>query len=358
MFIESLTLQNFRCFKEGSFTFQGTKTVISGENGRGKSNLLESIYFLAVAKSSRGALERDVLRHGADYFNIRSSVIKKGSLRASIRIYYDPHSGKRIYLDECLLPRLSDLIGTFNAVLFSPEDVDLVLRYPHERRRMLDILASQASISYLSDLQIYQRALAQRNRLLRNGISQAVAEAQLQPWDVQLADAGARIVRYRTEAVEQMGSSARQFHASFSPEGEDLCVRYQSPWAADTVEESQVLILSGLQRQRDRELDLGYTLSGPHKDQLLFEIGGRDVQRHASQGQMKSALLSWKLAEAVFLESVAHEAPVLLLDDIFSELDARRSLRLLSLLSDFGQVILTTSRDPDLPISEYQGISI
>lgn len=358
MFIESLTLQNFRCFREESFAFQGAKTVISGENGRGKSNLLESIYFLAVAKSSRGALERDILRHGADYFNIQSSVIKKGSLRASIRIYYDPHSGKRIYLDECPLPRLSDLLGTFNAVLFSPEDVDLVLRYPHERRRMLDILASQASLSYLSDLQVYQRALAQRNRLLKNGISQAGAEAQLQPWDVQLSGAGARIVRYRIEAVDRMGPSACQFYASFSPDGESLRVRYQSPWAADTAEETQALLLSGLQRQRDRELDLGYTLVGPHKDQLLFEIGGRDVQRHASQGQMKSALLSWKLAEAGFLESVADEVPVLLLDDIFSELDARRSLRLLGLLGDFEQVILTTARDPDLPISEYQRIAI
>lgn len=358
MFIESLTLQNFRCFTAEKFTFQGVKTVISGENGRGKSNLLESIYFFAVAKSSRGVLERDVVRYGADYFDIQSSIIKKESLRASIRVYYDQHSGKRIFLDECPLPRLSDLLGTFNAVLFSPEDVDLVLRYPHERRRMLDILASQASVSYLSDLQTYQRALVQRNRLLKNGISSAGADAQLQPWDVQLAGAGSRIIRYRIEAVERMGSSARQFYASFSPEGEDLDVRYQSPSAGDTVEETQALILSNLLRQRDRERDLGYTLVGPHKDQLLFEIEGRDIQRHASQGQLKSVLLAWKLAEAVFLESVARELPVLLLDDIFSELDAKRSFRLLGLLSSFGQVILTTARDPDLQISEYQRIAI
>lgn len=358
MFIESLTLQNFRCFKAEEFTFQGARTVISGENGRGKSNLLESIYFFAVAKSSRGVLERDVVRYGADYFDIQSSIIKKEKIRASIRIYYDQPSGKRIFVDACPLPRLSDLLGTFNAVLFSPEDVDLVLRYPHERRRMLDILASQASISYLSDLQNYQRALAQRNRLLKNGLSHAGADVQLQPWDAQLAGTGSRIVRYRMEAVERMGSSARQFYASISPNGEDLNVRYQSPSAASTVEETQALILSNLMRQRDRELDLGYTMTGPHKDQLLFEIGGRDVQRHASQGQLKSALLGWKLAEAIFLESVAHEIPVLLLDDIFSELDAKRSFRLLGLLGSFGQVILTTARDPDLPISDYQRIEI
>ena len=358
MFIESLALQNFRCFGSKEVVFQGARTVVSGENGRGKSNLLESIYFFAVAKSSRGSLERDVIRYGADHFNIRSSVLRKGKHKATIRIYYDAQSGKRIFLDDTPLPRLSDLLGTFNAVLFSPEDVDLVLRYPHERRRMLDILASQASISYLSDLQAYQRTLAQRNRLLKNGAAQAGAEAHFQPWDAQLAGAGARIVHFRAEAVEKIGASAGGFYASLAPEGEDLCVRYRSPSRGGTMEETQDRLLSGLQGHRDRERELGYTLTGPHRDQLQFEIGGKDIQRHASKGQMKSALLAWKLAEAVFLESIAREVPVLLLDDIFSELDGGRSRRLLDLLGGFDQVILTTARDPDLPILDYQEIPI
>lgn len=356
MLIESLALENFRCFESEKFHFKGPRTIIRGENGRGKSNILESIYFVAVAKSNRGCHEREIVRHGAGHFAIQSQ-FQKGLLQHIVRITYDQQTGKRIYLDEYLLNRLSDLVGTFNAVLFSPEDVDLVLRYPHERRRMLDILASQSSISYLSDLQTYHRALTQRNRLLKNGLSPKQADSQLQPWDGQVAQSGARIIRYRKEAVQSMGASAAMFYTSISPAEENVQVRYQCHSEGDT-EDIQSFLLTELERQRDRELKLGYTVVGPHKDHLLFEIDGRDIQRHASKGQMKTVLLSWKLAEARYLAAIAREAPVLLLDDIFSELDTPRSIRLLDLLKGFNQIILTTARDPDLPISDYQVIQI
>ena len=356
MFIESLTLQNFRSFKSEKFAFEASRTVINGKNGRGKSNLLESIYFLAIAKSNRGSPEREIIQTGEEHFQIQSSV-RKEARKVDIRIYYDQQSGKRIFLDESPLPRLSELLGTFNAVLFSPEDVDLVLRYPHERRRMLDMLASQASVSYLSDLQTYQRALTQRNRLLKNGLSPAQAGEHLHPWDLQLAEAGARIVRFRQDAVQVIGPSACGYYASVT-HGEELRVRYQSFSPATGVSAIQSFLLEELEKGRDREIRLGYTITGPHKDQLLFEIGGRDIQRHASQGQMKSVLLAWKLAEAAFLESIAREMPVLLLDDIFSELDVSRSLRLLDLLKGFNQIILTTARDPDLPMEDYHRIAI
>jgi DNA replication and repair protein RecF len=357
MFIEALALQNYRNFKEERFRFREAKTVVCGENGHGKSNLLEAIYFFAVAKSGRGSPDRDIVRHGATHFKIQSS-IRKGSSGVSLQVHYDQQSGKRAFVGENPLPRLSDLLGTFNAVLFSPEDVDLVLRSPHERRRMLDILASQASVSYLSDLQNYQRTLAQRNRLLKAGLPSPGAEAQLRPWDLQLAAAGARIIRYRLKTVERIGPSACGYYGSVSPDGERLRVCYQSRLLRDTVEGIQDAFLEDLERQRGRELALRYTAVGPHRDQLIFEIGGEDAQRHASQGQMKSILLSWKLAEAVFLASEAGENPVLLLDDIFSELDSGRSVRLLGLLRQFDQVILTTARDPDLRIEEYERIVV
>ncbi len=357
MFIESLKLQNFRCFCAESFRFCESKTVISGENGCGKSNLLESIFFFASAKSNRGALERDIVRHGTDHFKIHSS-IKKGSHCVNIQILYEQQGGKRAYLNENPLPRLSDLLGTFNAVLFSPEDVDLVLRYPHERRRMLDILASQASNSYLFDLKLYQRNLAQRNSLLRNGLFGDSLGVQLEPWNIQLADVGARIIQYRTEATENVAPIAQNFYSRLTQGGEVLSVRYLSPAGADSVEETQSRLLDALHAQEEREKKLGYTLVGPHKDQLSFEIDGKDVQRHASKGERKSTLLSWKLAEAMFLESVVQGMPVLLLDDIFSELDRRRSECLLDLLGGFGQVILTTARDPDTALSDFEKISI
>lgn len=357
MFIEELSLENYRSFKKGHFSFTSNRTVICGENGKGKSNLLESIYFFAVAKSNRSSPERDVVRNGENYFQIQAG-LTRGSHAFKVRIYYDQQTGKRIFLDGAPLSRLSDLLGTFNAVLFSPEDVDLVLRFPHERRRMLDMLASQASVSYLADLQTYQRALTQRNRILKNGLSSASAEGQLFPWDQQLAEAGARLVRFRREAVRAVGPQAGEFYASFSPHGEDLRVRYESPLGEGEVGLIGTSLLRLLAVARDREMRLGHTTVGPHKDQLLFEIAGRDIQRHASKGQMKCVLLSWKLAEAGFLQGLSKEMPVLLLDDIFSEIDANRSACLLDLLPGFGQVILTTARDPDPRMGDYQRIQV
>ena len=357
MFIESLTLENFRCFDAGRFVFRGPRTVISGENGRGKTNLLESIFFLAAGKSGRGAVEREIVRHGTEHFDIRST-IRRGSGCVLIRITYDRISGKRAYINGCPLPRLSDLLGTFNAILFSPEDVDLVLKYPHERRRMLDILASQASNTHLADLLVYQRILAHRNRLLRNGAFPGGADPQIEAWDEQLASTGARIVQYRMEAVGRISAHAGGFYQSLSGDGEELRVAYASCAAADRIEETKALLLEGLRGVREREQQLGYTLTGPHRDRVLFEIDGRDARQHASQGQRKSALLSWKLAEAVYLRSVVSEMPVLLLDDVFSELDAKRATRLSELLEGFDQVILTTAREPDLPMSGYERICV
>ena len=167
LYVSALKLTNFRNFEQAEFSFDRHKTVICGDNGRGKSNLLEAVYYLAVARSGRGARDRDVLRWGADYFVIEA-VVEREDHPLPIRIVYDPRVGKKkAFLEERPLLRLSGLIGAFNAVLFSPEDVDLVLRDPPQRRRILDILVSQSSAAYLSDLEQYRRVLSQRNSLLK-----------------------------------------------------------------------------------------------------------------------------------------------------------------------------------------------
>ncbi len=353
----ALKLANFRNFERVEFRFEKEKTILSGENGLGKSNLLEATYFLAIGKSGRGARDRDVLRWGAGYFSIEG-IVEEERGTFPIRLGYDPAVGKKAHLRERAVPHLSGLIGAFNAVLFSPEDVDLVLRNRAQRRRILDILVSQSSVSYLSDLERYRRVLSQRNRLLKASGAQLLADpARMSPWNHQLAEVGARIVGGRLDALHEMGPWISRYYSEISAASEALKAEYQSLVDSDRKESAQEVLEAALMERLRDEVEQGFTLSGPHRDNLVFRLGGRTAQRFASMGQLKSVLLAWKLAEARFLESKTGTSPVLLMDDIFSELDRRRACSLMALLSSFGQVLLTTARDSDLDF-EAQGYQI
>ena len=353
MHVSALKLANFRNFEHAEFTFDCGKTAVCGDNARGKSNLLEALYFLAIARSGRGARDRDVLLRGADYFTIDARVEREDRSLA-IRIAHDLRVGKKkAYLDERPLPRLSGLIGALNAVLFSPEDVDLVLRDPPQRRRILDILVSQSNAAYLSDLDHYRRALAHRNRLLKDlGRSLLSRPDQLAPWDSQIAELGARIIRCRLAALGEIQPTLQDYYRHISAGSERLSVEYRSPVSECDSQQAQETLTSILVRRRSEEVALGFTLTGPHRDNLIFHLDGQAAHRFASKGQLKSVLLAWKLAEASFLESRTGLCPVMLMDDIFSELDRKRALSLLELISSFGQVVITSARDPDLAFGD------
>ena len=350
MRVSSLKLNFFRNFEKAAFTFGGEKTVVCGDNARGKSNLLEAIYFLAVAKSGRGTKDRDVLQWGASYFSI-DAVVEREDRPLSIRIAYDPRVGKKVHLDENPLPRLSALIGAFNAVLFSPEDVDLVLRDPQQRRRILDILVSQSNASYLADLELYRRVLSHRNRLLKDRGARLLSDpAQLSPWDAQFAELGGRIIRHRLEALDEIGPMIERYYREIAPTTERLQADYRSQVPPSKRDCGEEILAAALQRRRAEEVALGFTLIGPHRDNLIFLLDGRRAHEFASKGQLKSVLLAWKMGEANYLEARTGQQPVLLMDDIFSELDSKRAFSLLDLATSFGQVVLTSVRDPDLAL--------
>ena len=358
MYVSSLKLTNFRNFEQAEFTFDQEKTAIWADNARGKSNLLEALYFLALAKSGRGARDRDVLRWGADYFVIEAQ-IEREDHPFSIRIVYDPRVGKKqAFLEETSLLRLSDLVGAFNAVLFSPEDVDLVLREPAQRRRILDILVSQSSASYLADLESYQRVLAQRNRLLKDRGSALLSyPEQIEPWNRQLAELGARIVARRLEAIDDIQPLLHDYYQSIAPTPEKLKADYRGPISLKTRDRGQEILFEALCSRLPQEVELRYTLTGPHRDNLVFALDGKAAHQFGSKGQLKTVLLSWKLAEATFLERQTGWRPVLLMDDIFSELDPKRAQAVLEMIPNFGQVVLTSARDPDLDF-EAQGFRL
>lgn len=351
MYLRVLELTNFRNYREEQFIFQPAGALILGDNGQGKSNLLEAIHFLAIGKSVRAATESEVLCNGADAFALRGEV-DRGSYYVSLSIDYSPLRGKHIRLDGELLSRSSKLLGTFNAVIFSPEDVDLVLRFPAGRRRMLDIVLSQSGSTYVFDLQNYRKALAQRNRLLKvlRHERGASVENLLSPWEAELSRLSARIVQQRMNLISTLQPDFIRFHKELSDSSECISMVYDV-MAADVTQKRKLeaVYAEALAKKRTDELRVGHTLVGPHRDNLSIGINGLDIQAAASQGQLKTILLAWKLAESCFLQRSTGQPPVLLLDDAFSELDRPRSEALSRLIEHSGQIFLTSVVESHVP---------
>lgn len=343
MRIRELTLQPFRNFEQIHLSFEADQALIFGPNGRGKSNILEAISYLSIGKSVRGTRDQQAIPHGGDYFDIQG-LFKDGQRDQKLRIFYDKKSGKRAFCDETPLPRVSDVLGLFTTVHFSPEDVTLVLRFPARRRRLLDILISQSSPPYLRDLQRYQRVLMQRNHLLRaqkNSQESSLNEA-LEPWTLQLAQLGGNLREGRLRALEALEGPFTDNYDRFASAQEKVAIEYRGSRAGECQEEE---LREELRQKKNQEVHLGYTLCGPHRDDLVFTLDGQPADSFASEGQLKTILISWKMAEVRFLEQADGNQPVLLLDDVFSELDSQRVGKLLEIVDEFHQVLVTTPKE-------------
>ena len=351
MRIRQLRLEPYRNFPCLDLDLDRGASLVIADNGRGKSNVLESIAYLSIGKSIRGARDHEVVPHGRDYFDIRS-LWGEGSRERQARVYFSRSEGKRAFVDGVALPRVSGLVSQFRTVHFAPEDVALVLQFAPQRRRLLDILLSQASPEYLQSLQRYNRALTQRNHYLRNLAGSRSDPAERRVWEELLAAPGGTIRRLRLETLAEMTPVFMQYYETFSTGQEQAGIGYRSepvPASAADVPAAEQLgeaLLAEFEADPVREERARHTLCGPHRDALTFSLGGAPADTYGSQGQLKSLLLSWKMAEARFLEGRSGIQPVLLLDDVFSELDETRSRRLLSLTEGFDQVILTAARVP------------
>ncbi|MFH1572266.1 MAG: DNA replication and repair protein RecF [Gemmatimonadota bacterium] len=350
MQIRQLCLRPFRNFAALELAFGEGDALIVGANGRGKSNILEAISYLSIGKSIRGARDQEAVPHAGTYFDIQAQWYD-GQRERQLRVFYGASEGKRIFLDGAPLARVSDVLTHLQTVHFSPEDVALVLQFAGQRRRLLDILLSQSSGEYLHDLQRYQRVLMQRNQGLKSWPRGSADEQAA--WDMQLARLGAAIRRRRLAALGQLQAPFVDHYRRFSTGREEAALVYrQAPVAAAGEvpgEEELVAELVGeLAAVREQEQRAGFSLCGPHRDGLTFTLDGEAADIYGSQGQLKSILVSWKMAELRFLQAQSGQQPVLLLDDVFSELDGQRSRELLSLIRDFEQVVLTTPRPLDL----------
>ena len=351
MRIREISLQPFRNLSQTRLQLADRGALIVAPNGTGKSNVLEAISFLSLGKSVRGVRDREAVPHGGEYFDIRA-VWHDGQRDRQLRLCYAQGQGKRVYVDGAALDRVSDVVTLLQTVHFCPEDVALVLRFPAQRRRLLDILISQSDVAYLHNLQRYQRIVAQRNQSLRR-FQTTDSQRELEPWNLQIARVGASLRHMRMRVLVEFQPALEQYYGRFSTGREQLMVTYRGVHAAGAEGASLATpetlcdeLQAELIQMRERERHAGHTLCGPHRDALSFELDGEAAETFASQGQMKSVLVAWKMAELRFLEARGGQQPVLLLDDVFSELDGDRTGELMKLISDFDQVVMTAPRQP------------
>lgn len=337
MYIESIELKNYRNYKTLSLEFDKGTNIFYGDNAQGKTNILEAAYLCGTTKSHRGSKDREMIHFDEDEAHIRMFVKKDGVSRR-IDMHLKKNKSKGIAIDGIPIRRASELFGILNIVFFSPEDLNIIKNGPGERRRFLDLELCQLNKLYLSDLSNYNHILNQRNKLLKDISFQESLKSTLDVWDEQLVHYGKSIIESRKEFVDEMNEILAGIHSSITGEKEKIKLIYEP----SVLSEEFLLRLS-----KDREKDCRFRITscGPHRDDLCVTVNGIDIRKYGSQGQQRTAALSLKLSEIYMVKRIIKDMPVLLLDDVLSELDSNRQNYLLNSISHVQTMITCTGLD-------------
>jgi DNA replication and repair protein RecF len=346
MTVAQLRLKNFRNHADSSLEFGVGINALLGDNGDGKTNVLEAISFLGLTKSFYSSAEGTVVRTGAEEFEVTGTLVGESGRESVVRVAYARLRGEKVYEVNGARPEtLGAAIGRFPVVILSPENGGITAGGPAERRKFVDLILSQINPSYLKTLVEYRQVVRQRNRVLFEArLRGGVNEDLLQPWDDSLVGLGASLVErrrsflgefctYLLRAYDEVAPGRERPEASYIPGG----------FAGDPGGDPGTALRGELRRRRSEELRRGSTQVGPHRDDVGLSLNGEPLQEYASQGQHKTMLVALKVAEYHFVAERAPERPILLLDDLFSELDAHRAARILELLGGLGQVIITAT---------------
>ena len=344
MKLTELNLHHFRNYDEAQVEFSPQINVLIGENAQGKTNLLESIYVLAMTRSHRTNNDRELIEFGKDAAQIKGTVQRElGSLKLELDIGKHGKKAKANHLEKA---RLSEYLGQLNVILFAPEDLALVKGAPTVRRRFIDMEFGQVSPKYLHDLTQYRDILKQRNRYLKQLQShEAQDQLYLEVLSEQLAAVGGAIISQRVKFLSELEGYAQELHQSITQGRENLTFEYSSAVkdaAALTEVELSEALMDLYRQNQSKEIFQGTTLYGPHRDDVRFLINHKNVQTYGSQGQQRTTALSVKLAEIDLMKNQTGEYPILLLDDVLSELDGARQTHLLKTIQDKVQTFLTT----------------
>jgi DNA replication and repair protein RecF len=354
MHLETLSLTRFRNYAYQEAAFCPGLNLLSGPNGHGKTNMLEAIHYGCVAHSQRTRKDKELIQWGQPSFVLRLQGRVGGQAHAQ-SVEYAETGHKRVKVEGRESKRLSDLIGHFSVVSFSPEDLDLVRSGPQLRRRFLDVLLCQFSLDYLDTLRHYNGALKQRNSLLK----QMGGDDVLAAYDAPLVEHGARITLMRRHALGELLPLAAESYRFISEGGEELALGLSGSVSEAAEEEAlREAFRRRLAALRVPEREAGLTLAGPHREDLAIDLSGRPARDFGSQGQKRSVALSLKLASARLLEAKQGRWPILLLDDVFAELDETRRRRIGDLVRGKGQVFIAHPRAADLPFEPEKTLTL
>lgn len=345
MYLKSIQLENYRNYAHLSLNFSKGLTLLVGENAQGKTNLLEAIFLLSMAKSHRTHKDQELIQWEQDLARI-SGIVENKNFEFPLEIVIHP-KGKMARYNHLNQERLSQYIGKLNVILFAPEDLSLVKGSPQQRRRFIDAELGQVQGVYLQLLVDYQRLLKQRNAYLKQAREGMAFDALY--FDIlteNLVDLAIKIIDYRLSFIQELEKISQVIHAHLSDQRDHLTIAYQSSSSRLDYQKKESLkeqFIDLFRQSFDREKAQALTLYGPHRDDLIFNINGNNAQQFASQGQQRTIVLTMKLAELDYIYQATGDYPVLLLDDVLSELDDQRQLLLMQMIAGKVQTILTTT---------------
>lgn len=337
MILKSVALSHFRNYSDLYLEFDQGTNILYGDNAQGKTNVLESVYVSGTTRSHKGSKDKELIQFGQEEAHIRTMVEKKGK-PYQIDMHLKKNRSKGIAINKIPIRKASELFGILNIVFFSPEDLNIIKNGPLERRRFLDFELCQLDKIYLFHLTNYNKILSQRNKLLKDVNFKPELKDTLSVWDAQLVSYGTKIIAARKEFITQLNEIIFGMHKKISGGKEELLVSYEPD-----VEEGQLEV--ELLRNQEKDLKFGMTSVGPHRDDMCFLIHGIDIRRFGSQGQQRSCALSLKLSEIELVKSSIQDTPVLILDDVLSELDSSRQNFLLNSIHDIQTIITCTGLD-------------
>lgn len=337
MHIKSLALSDFRNYENADIEFSKGINILYGDNAQGKTSILEAAYMAATTRSHKGSFDKEIIRFGCEEAHIRTNVEKNG-LEHRIDIHLRKNKNKGVAVDMLPLKRSAELFGLMNVIIFSPEDLGIIKNGPSERRRFMDMELCQLNKIYYSDLLSYNKIINQRNNQLKNISFNPKAIDMLDVWDMQLEKYAREIIVKREEFIGQINVIIQEIHSNLTSNKEKLKLVYEKNVSIENIMEELV---------RRRNIDLRYqnTSVGPHRDDILFMVNDMDVKKYGSQGQQRTAALSLKLAEIELVKRMIDDNPILLLDDVMSELDSKRRDALLSSIKNIQTIITCAGYD-------------
>lgn len=337
MYVESLNIYNYRNYDELLITFDKNTNILYGDNAQGKTNILEAIYMAATTKSHRGSKDKEIIKIGQEESHIQLC-LKKSDINHKIDVHLRKNKNKGVAIDGLPIRRTTELFGLLNVIFFSPEDLSIIKSGPSERRRFLDMELCQLSRLYYQNLATYYKILNQRNNLLKQIVYNKSLMDTLDVWDSQLVDYGKKVIKERKNFISMLNDIIKDIHLKLTSGKENLEIIYDNNVDEEDFDKS-------LKQKIEMDLNYTSTQSGPHRDDIIFMINGIDARKYGSQGQQRTVALSLKMAEIRLVKNVINDNPILLLDDVMSELDEKRREALLDEIKDIQTIITCTGYD-------------